>query len=427
MLIRPKFKILLILLLLITEFVPAQNYINSSRLKSKFVIKENKDRYYKNLENNIKITFGKDILENINDWEVALKNAESILFKNKFVKSALKKSLSLPVDKFLKLQRTSLEAAYALYGNGFNILINNIWVKTNDKTSYAISTNYLISSNYKNRDKAFYSNDLKLRFKNFNNSSLLRSLYFDLTVTTKEKFDRQPSLSELLNHVFQKGKTIVYSFHRKNRKYPGITIIRKPDGTFVKNSTGEIFNIPQLALSYSNLPGYIPNGNTPEGIYSIIGWYISPTETIGPTPNILVRSPFEVTPDIFFHGNNQHKIWNINDYESLLPDSWKNYFPIYQSYYAGKSGRRLIIMHGSTDELKFFENQPYFPLTPTRGCLSSKEIWDEQTGKCLESDQVKLINAFKSTGQKKGFLVVVEIDDKNEPVTSAEIKTILNK
>ncbi|MCB9250329.1 MAG: hypothetical protein H6613_18150 [Ignavibacteriales bacterium] len=78
-------------------------------------------------------------------------------------------------------------------------------------------------------------------------------------------------------------------------------------------------------------------------------------------------------------------------------------------------------MHGSTDELKFFSKKPYYPLTSTRGCLSSKEIWDTESGKCLESDQVKLINAFNSTKQKKGFLVILEINDKQENVTLEEI------
>ena len=84
-------------------------------------------------------------------------------------------------------------------------------------------------------------------------------------------------------------------------------------------------------------------------------------------------------------------------------------------------------MHGSTDETKYFKDFPYFPLTPTRGCLSSKEIWSDETGFCIESDQVNLINAYKSTKRKKGFLVVIEIDNKEEPIKIEEIERFLKK
>ena len=104
-----------------------------------------------------------------------------------------------------------------------------------------------------------------------------------------------------------------------------------------------------------------------------------------------------------------------------MPDSWKNYFPIYQSFYSGMIGRKLIIMHGSADELNYFKDFPYFPFTPTRGCLSSIEIWDENTGYCIESDQAKLINSFFSTHQTKGFLIVVELDDKKENISISDI------
>lgn len=409
-----KIKFLLIILILLNEFTLAQNYIKTSKLKSDFVIKINKEKFYKNLERDIYKTFSQKLIENIDNWISALKNAESLLLKNNKIENALKKSLTLPVDKYIKLQKTALEYSYALYPNQFESLIADVFFNTKDKISFAIAVKYLLRINYKRKPNDFYLTALNTRFK-IKNNSLLLSLKYDLNHPDNLKFKDQPDLIDLLNHPIQNGKTIVYSFQKKDRKYPGITIIKKPDGTFVKNKDGSIFHIPQLALSFSNLPGYLPNGNTPEGIYSIIGWYISPTKTIGPSPNLLVRSPFEVAPKIFFHNQNQHTRWNIEDYKNLLPDSWKDYFPIYNSFYAGKTGRKLIIVHGSTDEIKYFESQPYYPLTPTRGCLSSKEIWDEETGKCLQSDQVNLINAYKSTLQKRGFLIVIEIDDKQYP------------
>jgi hypothetical protein len=204
-----------------------------------------------------------------------------------------------------------------------------------------------------------------------------------------------------------------------------LTVIKDTNGKFVRNSDGTIFHIPQLACSISGLPGYIIDGNTPQGIFSIVGWYISPTKSIGPTPIVLTRIPFGKSPAVFYHGLNKSTAWNIDDYLNLFPASWQNYFPISEAYFAGKIGRRLIVMHGSADDLNDYRDKIYFPLTPTRGCLSAKEIWSEETGKCLESDQAILMNAFFSTKSIKGFLVVVEISDDEKPIQFNEIRNLL--
>ena len=112
--------------------------------------------------------------------------------------------------------------------------------------------------------------------------------------------------------------------------------------------------------------------------------------------------------------------WDVNDYRNLLPDSWKEFLPVFESFYAGQSGRRVIVAHGSADDMRFYKDKIYYPLTPTKGCLSTKEIWNDK-GRLIESDQVKFMNAFFSTNQLYGFLIVVEIDDKKEPVTIEEL------
>jgi len=396
-----------------------QNLLKRTPLKSDFVKQENKTRYYDNFENIINSSLSLPLENHHEEWIEALEDAESILLKSDLVKKAINKILRMKIDKYLKLQRIALESAYGFYKKDFKEIVNDIYLNTNDKISYSIAVNYLLrlDKNIINN----YLNDIPKRFKNYRNDPLLKNLEYDLKNQNSLKFLNQPSLTELFKNKFQSGKTIFYTIQRHNRKFPGITIIKKPDGNFVTNEDGTIFHIRQLALSYANLPAYIPNGNTPEGIYSIVGTYISPTETIGPTPNVLVRSPFEVSPSIFFHKQNKYVNWNFKDYESLLPKSWQQYFPIFQSFYTGKIGRKLIIIHGSTDKTEYFKDEPYYPLTPTKGCLSSKEIWSNETGRQIESDQVKLIRAFNKTHQYKGFLVVIEIDNKEKPVEIGEI------
>ncbi|MDX1702114.1 MAG: hypothetical protein R3250_15925 [Melioribacteraceae bacterium] len=405
------------LFLVFVIVTPGQNTVDISRLKSDFAKGENKEKYYSNLLKNIDQTFSGDPSVNSGIWIKALRDAQSMKYDGNDVKVGLEKIFEMKIDNNLKLQRIALEIAYTLFKGDFNSRIEKIATETNDEISFAISVHYL-----KNRHniKKYLKTALQ-KFGEQPESSIIKYLVEDL----RSSDDLIPDLRELLNHKFQKGKTIIFSFHRKNRIYPGITIIKKPNGEFVKKKNGDIFNIPQLALSYSNLPEYIPSGNTPQGIYSIQGTYISPTETIGPTPNVLTRIPFEITPSLFYHKSNSNNKWEIDDYKKLLPLSWKDYDPIFNSFNIGKFGRRLIIIHGSTDETAYFSEEAYYPLTPTRGCLSSREIWDEKTGRAVESDQVSLINAFRSTGQTKGYLILIEIDDQQRPVDIQDIKRFL--
>ncbi len=420
------YKNIFFLLLFFSNVFFAQNYINQNKLTSKFVLKKKQNEYYKNLITNIYNVFLLAINKStVNSWSKALTEAESLFIKGEKINKAIAKSLSIEPDKFVKLQQAALEAAFATDRNIFSKQIKKIFDNTNDIVSYTIAANYLQRSKKDIYTNYFLLSDSEKRFGNVHNNPILISFKFYLKNSIQKIFRKRPPIKDLLNNKFQNGKTIVYTFLRHNRNYPGITIVKKPDGTFVKNKNGSILGIPQLAISYSNLPAYIPNGNTPQGIYSIVGTYISPSKTIGPTPNILVRTPFEVSANIFFHKKNAYKKFSINDYKNLIPKSWQNYFPIYQSFYAGKSGRKLIIMHGSTDNLEYYKSKPYYPMSPTQGCLSTKEIWNSNTGKLIESDQVKLVNAFRSAKQNKGFLIVIEIDNKNKPVSINDVNNMI--
>lgn len=207
---------------------------------------------------------------------------------------------------------------------------------------------------------------------------------------------------------------------RNDRDYKGIAIIRKPDGKFLRNADGTIFNIPQLARSITNLPTYLTNGNTPQGIFSMQGIDTSKKIFIGRTPNIQLIMPFETSPSVFFHNNINNNIWGNNLYENLLPESWRKYFPIWGTFYAGEAGRTEIISHGTTIDPSFYFGKTYYPSTPTVGCLCANEIWSDDGTRAV-SDQEALIEALKSTGDVNGYIVVVELDNKKQPVVIDEI------
>jgi hypothetical protein len=205
-------------------------------------------------------------------------------------------------------------------------------------------------------------------------------------------------------------------------------MVRDASGNFRKDSTGNYFAVPQLARSINNLPGYISNGNTPEGIFRMKGYDVSRSNFIGPTVNVQLSMPFEKSPDYFSAGYPvADSAWNISYYRRLLPDALKDYEPLYESYWAGKAGRREIIIHGTTIDPLYYRNEPYYPLTPTMGCLTSKEIWSEQTGQRIESDQQKLINAMIPAGGAQGYAIVINIDDAERPVLLYDIVPFIEK
>src|SRR5690606_4603759 len=141
-----------------------------------------------------------------------------------------------------------------------------------------------------------------------------------------------PDLKPLFKKDFLKGQNIIFSFQRKNRDYPGLVMVRDAQGNFVKDSTGQYFSVPQLARSITNLPGYITNGNTPEGIYRLSGYDVSRSIFIGPTVNIQMRMPFESKASKFYQNSNMpDSVWNISDYRKLLPKELQGYYPLFGS------------------------------------------------------------------------------------------------
>lgn len=338
-------------------------------------------------------------------------------FKSPEIKSFVNYVLSNS-DKFSKdFIYEVIEIAHTLYpGKEFQKEIEAIYLKTESDKLFAISVQYLMQT----KDKAVFLSDLNRRFKD--KSDLLLSLQNQLKSSDK----KQPDLLDLLAHEFIKNKTVIFSFHRKDRKIPGITIVRNPEGKFMRTAEGNFSGTRQLACSVTNLPGYFKRGNTPQGIYSVQGYYLTKTESIGPSPIVISRIPFEVSVSSFFHKKQKGK-WTYEKYKSILPESWKNYFPFSESYRAGKSGRRLIIMHGSTDDLSYYKTLPYYPLTPSFGCLTAMEKWHPETGEMLESEQIELMDMFYSSGKLSGFLVVVELDDKKTPVKIDELRDLLLK
>lgn len=381
---------------------------------------ENKLLLYKNLVNhgitkNLSTSLTDSTEEN---WADAFWSMELIRYKSPWVDSRIHTAFDGIEKRSIYFQRALMELLYANYPAEFlkeaEQLLN---VSTNDKV-FAMCAEYLLAAKPVIK-KELVQKTIKL-LQADNNSAILKQLYYRLTDTQEKK--SLPQLNTILQQSFFKNATVVFSFQRKNRNYPGLVIVRDSAGNFLKDEYGNIFSVPQLARSISNLPGYLSNGNTPQGIFRMFGFEVSKSNFIGPTPNIQLTMPFETGLQHFMNDSTiTDSVWTEGWYKKLLPESWKNYYPFYETYYAGKAGRTEIIAHGTTINPEYYKGQPYYPLTPTLGCLCTKEIWNEEDGKRKESDQQKLMAALQKAGGANGYYIVIEIDNQQQPVTINEI------
>ena len=120
-------------------------------------------------------------------------------------------------------------------------------------------------------------------------------------------------------------------------------------------------SLPEVLLIF---PFIYAGGNTPQGIFLMHGFGVSMSSFIGPTANVQLSMPVEANIQIFLGDNSiTDTTWNIDYYKKLLPDDFKNYLPLYYSYYAGLAGRTEIIAHGTTMDPNIYANKSYFPLS----------------------------------------------------------------
>jgi hypothetical protein len=315
-----------------------------------------------------------------------------------------------------------LEVTYSLYKKEFKPQVLQLMQQTKSAGIFIRCAEYVLRADSVN-GKLIVTALINRKFPN-NNYVGLRIL--KSRIATK-KHQPLPPLKDIFDSSFLPGQTVIYSLQRSNRNYAGLVIIRKPDGTFLKDSAGNYFHTSQLARAITNYPFYITNGNTPQGILRFSGFDVSRLLYIGPTQNLQLQLPYEDSPDIFFADSSFiDTTWSSALYATVLPPAWKNYAGIYESFYAGEMGRTAIIMHGTTIDPEFYKSQTYYPQTPSLGCLCSYEEWDT-SGYRISSNQQQIVDALNSVGAADGYAVVIDIDNKKDNVSIDEVKPLLDE
>ncbi len=415
-------KIIIIVFLIAFTSIHAQWQLSSRKLKTNFVLHKEQAHFDSLIKSRISRTAQ---LKNFALHEKQISNTlyQAALYYvrtpqlEKTIGEILTNNSQVPNHLLLR----AIITAKTLYPNKFKGQISSIFNRTKNPKIAVYALYYLKGKKYPDSTLA---KKLQLKFSD-NNNLLLNLTQQDLLSNYKPLTKRE--FADILERTFMKNHLVIFTFLRHNRKIPGITFIRKPDGNFLMLNDSTLFTIPQLGYSVANLPYFLEDGNTPQGLFSFQGFYQSKKKSIGPTPALITRLPFEVGPVKFSFGKLSNNQWSLTSYLKLLPEDLRNNYRFTETFYAGKLGRNKLVVHGSTDNPQYYNKESYYPLTPTTGCLSSVELWDGKSGRSIRSDQLKLVNAILKTGKREGYLFVAEIDNKQTPVTEKEIEELIRQ
>jgi len=184
----------------------------------------------------------------------------------------------------------------------------------------------------------------------------------------------------------------------------------------VRNADGSIWTHPLLASAKTGLPSYQRNGNTPAGIFTIDS--VMPVADQQLSYGKFRRMMLNFVP----------KSSNEVLLKSLIPKSswshdWWSASPV-----ARDIGRNLFRIHG-TGKMNTEPNSPYFPFVRTSGCIANKENTYEGvtfTNQRLLLDKImtamELQPTYANEPKIKGFLYIVELEDKSEPVSKKDLE-----
>jgi starvation-inducible outer membrane lipoprotein len=324
-------------------------------------------------------------------------------------------------------QRGVLTFAYANFPAEAAPQVRGLLVQLRSPREFAIAAYTLLKASDAVGERESIRATMRNLFPDWANEPRLQRLEYVLSRDIKSELRNRPPLVDLLAYPIRAGYPVIFSFQRQDRQRFGLAVVRAPDGKFVRNADGSLFSVAHLANAMSNLPGTITNGNTPQGLFTIVGAGTATNKWIGPTPYLHSKVPVEATVAEFEHvdellsSTQTPNSWKDGVYQSFLPEKWRQYVPFTEALLAGRAGRDDMLLHGTTINSNYYRGASFYPGTPSAGCLVAMETWRIEDGRQLSSDQLSLAKAFTRDGLDRGYLVVVELDDRVEPVTLQDV------
>ncbi len=242
-------------------------------------------------------------------WEGAFWGMGLARYRSPITDEAVLRGYASAESLSVSFRRALLEVTYTLYRGELQDQVSRLLMHTGEEKLFAMAALHLL------RDKPdagvpALRTLMHERFPGWREHPILVSLNDDLASSGRTTPYGHPPVVDLLAHRWPPGTPAVFSFQRTDRRWPGRVLVRDGSGRFLRNNDGSLFCVPQLALAASNLPGYLTNGNTPQGVLSMQG-FLSVTNTfIGPTETIQLVLPFEAPVQAYFHrhGNTGHRV-----------------------------------------------------------------------------------------------------------------------
>ncbi len=416
------------IILLFTFTSDAFAQLDQNAIQTDFVLYKNRKIFDKYLrDSDINKVFAQPLDSNTEyDYESACLTASQFFIQSPQVKAGFNK-LFVQYDSLqYATKRVFLEALYGIYPGMYENDVRILLLKETNAKLFAMQALYLFAKDTSQQNRNTLLPMIESRFTDADSNDILLQLKDYISNHSDYRRQKVPNIDTLFSHQKILQQKIIYSFQRWNRDYPGVAIIQNADGSFAKDSAGKLLMFQQLARAASNLPYFITDGNTPQGIFSITGTDVSHNNFLGPTPNIQMVMPFE-KDSLYWHTPYDSSKDALTNYLNLLPAEWQAYQPITEAFYAGKIGRTEIIAHGTTIDPEYFKGKPFYPLTPTVGCLCAKEEWNTYTGKLLRSDQFNMVNAFVSTPGETGYLFVINLDDQQKAVSREDVEKLVRQ
>lgn len=239
----------------------------------------------------------------------------------------------------------------------------------------------------------------------------IRTLTTDMVA---DIYHQTPDITTYMNGEYIKSVKL-YMFCRSNRLYPCLMVMRNVHGEPVRLENGTLWSNPALASSSKGLPSYSRNGNTPEGVMTIDS--VMPVADQQMSFGKYRRFILNFIP----------KSKNETLLKSLLPASSKDSDWWKSGVTARDIGRNLLRIHG-TGKINTDPVTPYYPFMRTSGCIAQREnTYDGITYKDQRNlldtvmKAMDIIPTYENETQVKGLLYIVEIDDKDAPVTLEDL------
>lgn len=341
------------------------------------------------------------IQKNEKDFQSAFWASELMLRKSKKGQENLKFGLNYFSSFSDNFKRSLLQHVFTLYPIEFVSEIDSLILRELDEKRFVMMANYLIRQDHTKAE--MYLKLMPEKFNNLKENPILMA--FSIDYSENERLSKA-KIDELIKFRSNSNEASFFVFVYKNRDIPGELIVQNAKGEILKEN-GDTLRFKLLARSITNLPEYITNGNTPQGVYSVQGFSSSDNVFIGKSPTIVTTLPFEISLTEFSFGKLKND-WSLEQYNKLYPESWSNYLPKNMAFYAGKAGRGEIIIHGTTIDTEFYKQQRYYPFTPSLGCLCLFERWNIKDGSLIESEQLRLVKTLKSNNIQNGLMYVIE-------------------